>query len=253
MEPLRIAHALADAAHDTWQDIQHRRDLDDEVRMGADGTATTRADALVEATMLEAAQAHGVDVLSEEAGRVDHGGEWLAVIDPVDGTRNAGRGIPFFCTSVAIGRDRLLDMQAGVVRNLVTGTTYSAEAGKGALVDSRPVVRRPFDPDDALVALIADYADVDTVSDLQRRRWHIRDLGSAALELCLVGTGGLDAFHVPRDWLRVIDVAAGTLFVREAGGRVVDPAGGDLDVPFDLSIRHGLTAVHDEAALEVVL
>lgn len=249
MEAIDLAHLLAGAAFDAWQDMEHRHDLDDVVGMGADGTPTSRADRDVEAAMLEIAAEHQLNILSEEAGRVDHGGALTAVIDPVDGTRNAGRGIPFFCTSVAVGRDGRLD--AGVVVNLVTGDAYSAARGQGAALNGEPVRSRGFDPSDVAVALIADYADTTDVERLQRRDWHIRDLGSAALELCLVGTGALDAFHVPRPWLRVIDVAAGTLFVREAGGRVVAPGTrDDLATPFDLETRLALTAVHDAAGLE---
>jgi len=256
VQPIAIAHALAGAAFDAWLGIEGRDDLDDEVGMGADGTATTRADRLVEEAMLEVAAEVGVDVLSEEAGFVDNGAGLVAVIDPVDGTRNAGRGVPFFCTSVAVGRRDLTGVQAGVVQNLVTGDSYAAVRGKGANVNGgaasgRDVTRRDFDRNDVLVGLIADYADVDTVTMMQRRNWHIRDLGSAALELCLVGTGALDAFHVPKPWLRVIDIAAGTLFVREAGGRVVAPGTAtDLEVPFDITARTGITAVHDAVALE---
>lgn len=244
-----MAHELAAAAADAWDELADRDDLDDVVGMGADGTPTSRADRDVEAAMLAVASDLGINVLSEEAGHLDHGGALTAVIDPVDGTRNAGRGIPFFCTSVAVGHAGRID--AGVVQNLSTGDVYAAAMGQGATLNDRSVRPRGFDPDDVAVALIADYADTTDVERIQRRHWHIRDLGSAALELCLVGTGGLDAFHVPRPWLRVIDVAAGTLFVREAGGRVVAPGThDDLATPFDLDTRLALTAVHDAAGLE---
>lgn len=252
-DPLRLAHRMADVAFDAWQEVKDRRDRSEKVSMGADGTATSRADAYVEAAMLEVARDAGVRVLSEEAGAVGEG-ELCAVIDPIDGTRNSDRGIPFYCTSVGIGTERLTDLQAGVVRDLVSGTRYEAVAGKGALVDGAAVTRRAFRDREVLVALPADYSDAATVESLQNRHHHIRDLGSAALEMCLVGTGALDAFHTPGDWLRVIDIAAGTLFVREAGGRVVHPrTGQDLDTPFDLASRTGVLAVHDPVATNVFL
>lgn len=250
MKPIDMAHALAGAAFDAWQDIEGRTDLADDVAMGADGTATSRGDQLVERAMLDEAAAIGVNVLSEEAGRIDHGSPLTAVIDPIDGTRNASRGIPFFCTSVAIGAGSMTGTQAGVVMNLVTADIYAATAGRGATCNGDDIRRRPFDADDVTLALIADYADLPTVERMQQKSWHIRDLGSAALELCLVGTGALDGFHVPKNWLRVIDIAAGTLFAREAGGRVVAPGTDvDLDMAYDLIGRTGLTAVHDPAAL----
>ncbi len=250
---LGIAHALADAAYDAWQEVQYRADRGDNVAMGADGTPTSRADRHVEAAMLEVARDAGVRILSEEAGAVGEG-DLVAVIDPIDGTRNSSRGIPFFCTSIGIGTNSLWDLQVGVVRDLTSGVRYEAISGGGARVNGHKVTRRPFDPDDVLVALLADYSDLATVESLQRRQHHIRDLGSAALELCLVGTGALDAFDAPEDWLRVIDIAAGTLFVREAGGRVVHPATGiDLDTPFTLDARTGVLAVHDPSSLPMFL
>lgn len=225
----------------------------DEVGIGADGTPTIRADDLLESAILDVAASLELSVLSEEAGFVDHGSDLVAVVDPLDGSRNAGRGIPFHCVSIGIGRRDCSDLEAGVVQNLVTGDVYAAAHGQGATVNGEPVQRTPFDPEEVMVAVIADSSMDEVKQEQQRRGHHLRDLGSAALELCLVGTGALDAFIVHKPWLRVIDIAAGTLFVREAGGVVVDPAtGADLSTPFDLSVRTGLQAATGPEALGAV-
>jgi myo-inositol-1(or 4)-monophosphatase len=255
-EPARLARALADAAHDAWQPVASRRDRHDVLRVGADGTPTTRADDRLDEAILATADELGVSVLSEESGFTDHGSHYVAVVDPLDGSRNAGRGLPFFCTSIAIGtrgqEGRLSDVVAGCVRDLTLGTRYEAVRG-AATVDGSPVRPRRFDPDEILIAMIADYEDPATLDRLQRKGQHARDLGSAALELCYVGTGALDVFDVRRRWLRIIDIAAGTLFVRESGGLVLDPESGkDLDVPFDLAARTGIIAARNQAALEAV-
>lgn len=253
MEPLRIAHHIADAAFDAWLSAEGRTDLRDEVGMGADGTPTIRADDLLETACLDVAAKLGISVLSEEAGFVDNGSELVAVLDPLDGSRNAGRGIPFHCVSVGIGRADCSQLDAGVVQNLVTGDVYAAAAGKGATQNGEPVVPRPFDPEEVMVAVIADSSMDEVKQEQQRRGHHLRDLGSAALEMCLVGTGALDAFIVNKPWLRVIDIAAGTLFVREAGGLVVDPGTGtNLATPFDLTVRTGIHAATSADALRAV-
>lgn len=253
MQPLAIVTALADAAYGAWRDVAGRDDLDAVVGMGADGTSTSVADRALDAAILARAADLQVSVLSEEAGFVDHGSELIAVVDPLDGSRNAGRGIPFHCTSVAIGRRDVRGLVAGVVRNLVTGDAYAAERGGGVHVNGARPAPRAFDADEVLVAIIADSSN-DEVKQMQARRGHhLRDLGAAALELCLVGTGALDAFLVRQPWLRVIDVAAGTLFVEEAGGLVLDPATGEpLATPFSLDARCGVVAAHSRAALEAV-
>ncbi len=248
-----MAHHMASAAFDAWLAAEGRDDLHSSVGMGADGTPTILADKLLEDAIVEVARALEVDVLSEEAGAIDHGGDLVAVVDPLDGSRNAGRGIPFHCVSVAIGRKGSGKLDAGVVQNLVTGDVYSAARGQGAHVNGDPVQPRPYDAEEVMVAVIADSSTDELKQEQQRRGHHLRDLGSAALELCLVGTGALDAFYVQAPWLRVIDIAAGTLFVREAGGLVVDPATGtDLATPFDLSVRTGILAAKSAAALEAV-
>lgn len=248
-----MAHHLADAAFDAWLHIEDQPGLGDAVGMGADGTKTTRADAALDAAILETAEVLDISVLSEEAGLVDHGSDLVAVVDPLDGSRNAGRGIPFHCTSIAIGRDDLRGLQAGVVKNLVTGDVYAAGRGQGASLNGEAVVPRPFDPAEVMVAVIADSAVDEVAQEQERRGHHLRDLGSAALELCLVGTGALDAFLVRQPWLRVIDVAAGVLFIEEVGGIVNDPATGTpLATPFSLDARCGVMAAHSQDALEAV-
>lgn len=252
-----MARTLADAAFDAWTQVEADPRRHDKVGTGAGGNPTSRADKVLEDAILAAARKLKLGVLSEEAGRVGPRSRRIAVVDPLDGSRNAGRGIPFHCTSVAIGPGakggRLSDVEAGVVYNLVTGDLYAAVKGQGAFVNGEKVKRGRFDPSEVVVGMIADYASTEIEEAHARRGHHIRDLGSAALELCLVGTGAMDAFVVRKPWLRVIDIAAATLFCREAGGTVIDPATGrDLDMPLDLTSRAGLIAANNPQALEAV-
>lgn len=252
-ESLRTAHALADAATRAWHDLPPGADLHREVAMGADGTPTTYADQVLDDAVLAAAAEAGISVLSEESGFTDNGSTDVAVVDPLDGSRNAGRGIPFFCVSVGIGQGDLGGLRAAVVRNLVTDEVYAATRGGGATRNGTPIAPRPFDPEEVLVAVIADSSADEVQQEQERRGHHIRDLGSAALEMCLVATGALDAFIVRRPWLRVIDIAAATLIVREAGGVVRRPQKReDLLMPFDLQVRSGIEAATSEAAWEAV-
>ncbi|MEK6975546.1 MAG: inositol monophosphatase family protein [Candidatus Thermoplasmatota archaeon] len=258
MDPLGMARTLADAAFKAWGDVKADPRRHDKVGNGAGGNPTSRADKVLEDAILAAAKGLKLSVLSEEAGLVPQkGSRRMAVVDPLDGSRNAGRGIPFHCTSVAIGpagKDgRLADIEAGVVQNLVTGDLYTAVKGKGAFANGAPVKRGKFDSREVIVGMIADYASTEIEEAHARRGHHIRDLGSAALELCLVGTGAMDAFLVRKPWLRVIDIAAATLFCREAGGTVIDPATGrGLDMPLDMTARAGLIAANNPQALEAV-
>ncbi|MES2155312.1 MAG: inositol monophosphatase family protein [bacterium] len=254
-DPLQLAMLLADAATVAWRRIADNSDRHDKVGLGAGGNLTSKADLELETAILAKAAELGLTVLSEEVGLVDKGSRLIAVVDPLDGSRNAGRGIPFHCTSIAIGDKggALSTLHAGVVRNLVTGDTYTAVRGNGAWCNGKPVKPSPFHADEVMVGIIADYSDTEIAEAHANRNHHIRDLGSAALEMCLVGTGAMDAFIVRKPWLRVVDIAAATLFVREAGGSVHDPlTGRDLEVPFDMSARCAVRAAHSAEARQAV-
>ncbi len=254
-DPLQLALALADAATAAWARIADRSDRHDKIGLGAGGNLTSKADDELEKAILAKAAELRLTVLSEEAGLVDHGSRLIAVVDPLDGSRNAGRGIPFHCTSIGIGEvgAGLKSLVAGVVRNLVTLDTYTAVKGQGSWANGKPVAQTPFRRDEVMVGIIADYSDTEIAEAHASRDHHIRDLGSAALEMCLVGTGAMDAFIVRKPWLRVVDIAAATLFVREAGGSVHDPLTGlDLDTPFDMSARTGVRAAHSPEARQAV-
>ena len=204
-----------------------------ELGIGADGTPTKMVDDLAEReilTILKRGKAKAkLNLLSEEAGYVDLKGDKLLVADPIDGTTNAVRGIPFYCVSLAIGHKTLADIEAGLVLNLATGDRFEALVGEGATLNGKPIRVRKEDKE-LVVASTAPNKGIH------------RSFGASALEMCLVGSGALDGYHFSKPILRIIDVAAATLIVREAGGVVVDRAGKDLELPLSLVPRFGLTA-----------
>lgn len=172
-------------------------------------------------TVLDAA---GFGVLSEESGLTDAGRPVLVVLDPVDGSTNASRGIPWFATSLCALDDE--GPLAALVVNLATGTRFSAVRGGGAFMDGVPITpRETTDPGLAVVGLSGYPA-----RHLGWRQY--RALGASALDLCAVAAGVLDAFvdctrsaaHGPWDYL------GGSLVCAEAGAVVVDAAGRDLVV-----------------------
>ncbi len=221
--------------------------------MGADGTPTLRVDRILDEAIIAAADDAGIGVISEESGRRDGERPLWAYVDPLDGSRNATRDLPFFCTSIAIadkpGHDGL---QSGVVRHLVSGREFAATAGGPFTVDGATPKPRPFDPEEVMVAVIADSAEEEIKAEQGRRGHHLRDLGSAALELAYVATGALDAMLVRREWLRNIDIAAGIVLVDAVGGSCTDPHGGPVRIGFDVQDRIGIVAARTPQAMEAV-
>jgi fructose-1,6-bisphosphatase/inositol monophosphatase family enzyme len=225
---------------------------------GADGAPSSRLDRVAEAAVLkqlDESRAH-VNVLSEEAGFVDRGGDALLVLDPVDGTHNALRGVPAFSVSLAVGHARLGDVEEGLVRDLVSGAVYRAVRGKGSTLNGKPIQVRPFDPTDVLFTVyLGTNAEADAALVAAKAR-RVRNLGAASLDLCLVARGAADVYFMhsreARLKLRACDIAAGTLIVREAGGLVLDLAGHDLDIPLTADAHTDLVAVGDRKAWEAI-
>jgi fructose-1,6-bisphosphatase/inositol monophosphatase family enzyme len=225
---------------------------------GADGAPSTRIDRVAEAAVLRRLDERDVkvNVLSEEAGYVNRGGDVLLVLDPVDGTHNALRGVPAYSVSLAVGRTVLDDVEEGLVRDLVSGATYYAARGKGASLNGRAIHVKPFDSRDTLFSVyLGTNAEADATRVAARAR-RVRNLGAASLDLCLVARGAADIYFMhsllPRLKLRACDIAAGTLIVREAGGLVLDLEGGDLHLPLTVEAHTDLVAVGDRKAWEAI-
>jgi fructose-1,6-bisphosphatase/inositol monophosphatase family enzyme len=218
-----------------------------EMYMGADGTPTQHIDKIAEDVALVIADKK-MNILSEEAGFIDNGMEYTMVIDPVDGTRNAVHGIPFYCTSIAIGRSMLEDIEYALVRNLLTGNTYTAEKGKGSFLNGEriKVDKTLADP---IFSLALGRSGNSIVWNLVNVN-NIRSMGAAALEMCLVASGSISAYLQMREYLRVTDFAASVLIVREAGGEVFDARGNKLNKELSLSERSSVFAVSCKEILE---
>jgi myo-inositol-1(or 4)-monophosphatase len=222
------------------------------LQRGAGGDFTKMIDLVAEEAAVTHLQESGFrgTLVSEELGRRQFGSELLPILilDPVDGTTNAVRGMNFYAISMAASRGpRLADVFAGVVMELPTKRTFTAEKGKGAALDAaRIAMPSPPPLKDSLIGVDlnvqGDRRKLDEIIPLVLGAKHIRNMGSAALELCLVACGGLDLYVDNRGLLRVTDIAASCLILKEAGALVLDLEGSPLDCPIDLSERISLIA-----------
>lgn len=152
------------------------------------------------------------------------------IIDPIDGTSNYSRQQPIFCISigVAIGPE----IVAGVIFDPLRQELFAAAAGRGATLNGRPIQVSPVqEPQEAIISLdwsrqpVARQQTLEMVQAILHTVHTVRGLGSAALALAWLAGGRLDGyFHLTAQaW----DLAAGTLLVTEAGGRVSDISGRD--------------------------
>ena len=224
------------------------------VGIGADGSPTSYIDQVAEDAairILEKSEER-VNLLSEERGFVDFGGSSVFILDPVDGTRNAYRGIPFYSVSLAIGTSKISDIEFGVVKNIPTGDVFTAEKHQGAFLNNTRI-RVCEIPSKHILSSISLGKNYTPRAGVLSKKGNVRSYGSASLEMCLVACSALDYYFVGRDILRVVDIAAATLIVREAGGYVKTITGDDLDMEFDVTKRTSVLATCSETLLKDLL
>ena len=158
------------------------------------------------------------------------------IVDPLDGTSNFLHGIPHFCISIAVEEpmpNGKREITTALVYQPLTDESFWAEKGRGAwLQDQRLRVSSRREPSEALIATgipfmgHGDFAQWTRIfGAVAPQVAGIRRLGAAALDLAWVAAGRFDGFW--ESDLKIWDVAAGMLLVKEAGGFVTDFRGGD--------------------------
>jgi fructose-1,6-bisphosphatase/inositol monophosphatase family enzyme len=227
MDEVHLLEILDDAV------VAVRTALDELEDWGPAGTrpGQYRLDLAADEAALPILHGAGLAVLSEESGLTGDGASGLlAVMDPVDGSTNAHRGVPFYSTSICV-----LDAEgplAGLVVNQDIGTRYAATRGGGAERDGQSI--KPSGCEELGQAIVG-------VSGFPGRHpgWaQFRALGSASLECCAVAEGVLDAYlTVGRSTLYGWDYLAGLLVCREAGTAATERDGRELIVRDDSSRR----------------
>ena len=208
------------------------------VGSGFGGDATVFIDEVAEQAIIRYLERERLDCtfIGEERGVQKIGrkpSSWFLIADAVDGTTNAVRGIKFAAASLALSsEDRLGSLEAAVVINLCDGDIFEAEKGKGARYNggaAKP--SRTTRLEDAVLSIDVSRAphSVEKVVCLMKTVKSVRSLGSAALEVCYVASGLLDAYVDLRGKLRTLDIAAAMLILKEAGGILLQPNGEDLN------------------------
>lgn len=186
-----------------------------------------RLDIAAEAVALPVLESSGLSVLSEEAGFIDRGTELVVVMDPVDGSTNASRGIPWFATSLCVVDDD--GPLVSLVVNLATGRRYEARRGHGARRDGSPITPSSNGSLSEAMVVLNGFDPTFT-------HWlQYRSLGATALDLCSVADGTFDASIDFSGALGPWDYLGAWLVLSEAGAVMEDNGGRDM-----LEIGHGV-------------
>jgi myo-inositol-1(or 4)-monophosphatase len=204
------------------------------------------------------AQGHRFSAISEERGAVDFGDPGvLVVIDPIDGSLNAKRGLSHHALSVAVATgETMADVHFGYVHDFGPAEEWWAASGEGAFLNGRQLDRDVAErrgPDGRIEVVGIESADPrwlkGPIDSLIERAYRLRALGAIAPSLCQVAAGRFDGLVSLRG-CRAVDAAAAQLIVREAGGLVSFPKFENrLQAPLDLVPHSPVVAARTPATL----
>jgi myo-inositol-1(or 4)-monophosphatase len=212
--------------------------------IGAGGDIIKNVDLAAENAITDTLNTRGVTytLISEESGVKKYGKnphENYVTTDPIDGTTNLTRGIPFYATSIAVSTKPTLNtVHTALVTDLVHDTTYTAQKGLGATRNGKKTVpSKNTSLEEAVIGMDINTFKIQKLTprleSIVQTTKHIRHFGANALELCYVADGTTDAFIDIRGKLRATDIAAAYLIVSEAGARITTPEGAPLNIKLD--------------------
>lgn len=231
---------------------------------GAGGDVTKKIDKVAEDALFQTLlqTEASCTVISEESGIREfgsHPSQSYLVIDPVDGTTNALRGLPFLDISMAVAEKPALDsVHSALVADVLRDTTYTAAKRKGAFRNGVRIKPSQIAKlDEAVIGV--DFSNfkarlvVDRLVRVLEETRHLRHLGANALEICYVADGTSDAFIDIRGKLRVTDIAAAYLVLEEADGIIRTPTGKHLDAQLDPTQRVSFIAAANKTIYGAIL
>jgi len=241
-----------DDLRDVFRGMPARADREAILRAGVGGDDTTAIDDAAERKVVERlerlhAAGESFTLVSEELGerRFGDGDSRWIVVDPVDGSVNAKRGIPFFALSVAVAEGPTMgDVTFGYVYDFGSGEEWTAVRGEEARLNGEPLAREL--PKDEIEILSFEATKTDSIAariggvvGLAER---LRIMGSLALSLCHLAAGRVDAVCSLKA-ARSVDIAAAQLLVRECGLAIDLPEARPFeDAPLDLEGRSRVVA-----------
>lgn len=246
---LDVCRAAVGDIRDVLAELPTRVEREPVESMGEGGDETTAIDAAAELAVLRRLEQldESFTLVSEELGErvFNGGGSTRVVVDPIDGSLNAKRDIPFFSLSVAIAEGgTMADVVWGYVYDFGSGEEWTATRGGGAQLNGRPLgAVRPKDEIEILSFEATTTAEVsDRAAAVTGIATRLRIMGSLALSLCHLAAGRVDGVCSLKP-ARSVDIAAGQLLVREVGLAIdlfEDPP--FADAPLDLIGRSRVVA-----------
>jgi myo-inositol-1(or 4)-monophosphatase len=214
---LGVCRGAVEDVRAVLEELPSRAEREPVVGDGEGGDETTAVDAAAEAAIL--ARLRGIDgttIVSEEVGILGDGPTRI-VVDPIDGSLNAKRGIPFFSVSIAVAEgDTMDDVAFGYVYDFGSGEEWVAEKGMGARLNGAVLASLPPKEEIEILSFEATLTSsiAEKAAAVVGLAYRLRVMGSLALSLCHLAAGRVDAVCSLKR-ARAVDIAAAQLLVRE--------------------------------------
>lgn len=254
------------------------------ISLGAGGDISRKIDIVAETAVINTIKSNNISpvIIGEECGIVNlnnssssssssssnNNNKGFVIMDAVDGTTNAIRGIPFSCCSLAFANEfKLSSVTDAVVLDLFTGDIYSASKHKGSFFNNKKISVRN-EKDFSSITSLEDFKSIDLligtnvsgvptnildeISKVISFSSHIRHFGANALELCYFARGFMDAYIDIRGKIRSTDMAAAYLIAKEAGGKLYSSNGQELDSELGLKNKLSFYAVSNKKIFDLI-
>lgn len=248
---LTFCRDAAAAVERALAELPTRTDREPVVALGEGGDETTAIDAAAESavvSLLERLHAGGVEftLVSEELGERSFGADGVRVVlDPIDGSMNAKRGIPFFSVSIAVADGAVMrDVFFGYVFDFGTREEWTARRGEGAFLNGERLDGPGPKDEVEMLSFEATTTELvaEQIADMVGIADRTRIMGSLALSLCHLAAGRVDGVCSLKP-ARSVDIAAAQLLVRERGLAIDLPDAPPFgEAPLDLAGRSRVVA-----------
>lgn len=248
------------------------------ISLGAGGDISRKIDIVAENTVLNTIKSNNISptIVGEECGIINlnksssfpnNNNDGFLIMDAVDGTTNAIRGLPFSCCSLAFANEfKLSSVIDAVVLDLFTGDIYSASKEKGSFFNNKKIHVKNEDFNsiesledlkslDVLIGTNVSGVPSNILNEISKVllfSTHIRHFGANALELCYFARGFMDAYIDIREKIRTTDMAAGYLIAKEAGGKLYSPNGQELESDLGLKTKLSFYAVSNKKIFDLL-
>ena len=254
---INLLKLIALNVYDAIHPILGSKKAAEKAQRGAGGDISMQIDLIAENIVINTLKNEKVNLLliSEEIGEKYIGNKEKAIksqnvliIDPVDGSNNAVRGIPYCSVSIAyaVGKS-IKDIKKAVVLDLVSKDIYWAVKGEGAYLNNKRIHVSNLDLSENCFFELnlpkkKALTSIERLKPIIERFYRIRILGSSALTLCQVAKGSMEAFINLRVSNRLVDVAAGLLILKEANGQFFSLDGVEIDQELSIDLKFPFVA-----------